>query len=426
MSSQDIHEVMGRGGPQVGRPAKTPPGKSGFEAKIVCCGPQGEDLEPDFDDARFWAEKVKATNTDPDEALTEVASGNIYTLIGEQSSKSGGQGSSYFVEGETGAQEMPSGTAEGEVVSLELDEDDHANDELVVRMVSDLLFVAGTAYAVTGQGGSMTPTDITSHDHVMITSKFDALAGTHTLTIGQMVDVVIIQDKTSPRVRRYYTTAMPWIVAFFFGGGFSAAGTIPVDGMAMILASRLTTFRSSPTQDDTMFFNRFAEFEGVIYGCGEATINSGAGDVAYTLVKWDEDAEEWVGVLIESGGPASLDAINDVIVWDDGGGDALYVCGVGVSNKPVWKFDGSTWVSLDFPVTGSHTGNVLKIWDDGGGEELYCGGFFIGATNEGSCLWNERIPKVMTWWWNRYDSMAVFTHIIILAWGVASPACNLN
>ncbi len=352
-----------------------------WQAKVVCAGPRGEDEDPDLTGPQYWVEKVYATNEDETDPLAMEIGQTRYTIIGEQDR------AGTFVVGEEVSQTVGAGTATGTVERIRLDDADHDNDQMVVLVTANH-FEVSAVEALTGATGSATVDDITSRDHVMVTNKAETITNTHYLELGQLVDVHVIRDETDPRFPRYYITLLPLIAAFYFGAGASAMGTIPVDGMAMILASRLTTFRTAPTQDNGMFFNRFAEFEGVIYGCGEATIDSGGGDVAYTLVRWDEDAEEWVGVLIEAGGPTSLDAINDVIVWDDGGGDALYVCGVGVSNKPVWKFNGAAWSSLDFPAAGSHTGNVLKIWDDGGGEELYCGGFFIGAANEGISRWN--------------------------------------
>ena len=74
-------------------------------------------------------------------------------------------------------------------------------------------------------------------------------------------------------------------------------------------------------------------------------------------------------------------------VFDDGGGEALFVGGTyttagGGAAKNIAKWDGSSWGAL-----GSGVGDplvfALTVFDDGGGAALYAGGEFTTAIDSG-------------------------------------------
>jgi len=82
-------------------------------------------------------------------------------------------------------------------------------------------------------------------------------------------------------------------------------------------------------------------------------------------------------------------------VYDDGGGEALYVGGAfdtagGVEAKNIAKWDGSSWSPLGSGLDGFV--NALKVHDDGGGEALYAGGLFTMAGGAGGVA-ASRIAK---------------------------------
>jgi trimeric autotransporter adhesin len=102
------------------------------------------------------------------------------------------------------------------------------------------------------------------------------------------------------------------------------------------------------------------------------------------LARWDGD--DWHSM--QTGAPvlgAQGPPISDVVLFDDGGGEALFVGGSftsfgGVAARHVAKFDGNTWSVAGS--TGGGDGNVraLCVHDDGqgGGSALYAGGTFLG------------------------------------------------
>jgi hypothetical protein len=75
--------------------------------------------------------------------------------------------------------------------------------------------------------------------------------------------------------------------------------------------------------------------------------------------------------------------------YDDGGGPALYAGGSftiagGVAANYIAKWNGSSWMPLGSGVSGSSCGegggvSALMVYDDGGGPALYAGGGFTFA-----------------------------------------------
>ncbi|MEK6676400.1 MAG: hypothetical protein AABZ47_12190, partial [Planctomycetota bacterium] len=124
-------------------------------------------------------------------------------------------------------------------------------------------------------------------------------------------------------------------------------------------------------------------------GSGDALYVGGsfsiAGDtMAANIAKWDGSSWSALGTGINGGSDifGRAYSVNALTVFNDGGGDALYVGGyftiagytVGAN---IAKWDGSTWSAL-----GSGTSRyvyALTVFDDGGGLALYAGGDFTTA-----------------------------------------------
>ncbi len=101
------------------------------------------------------------------------------------------------------------------------------------------------------------------------------------------------------------------------------------------------------------------------------------------IARWNGTAWSTVG-----GGttPNVAAPINDMVVFDDGGGSALYVGGEfatagGVSANNIARWDGIAWSDVGDGVTGGMDTAVhtLFVFDDGSGPALYAGGQFSTA-----------------------------------------------
>ncbi|MCP4655583.1 MAG: hypothetical protein GY856_09215 [bacterium] len=125
-----------------------------------------------------------------------------------------------------------------------------------------------------------------------------------------------------------------------------------------------------------------------------AVYDDGGGEVLYAggifeaadgmmvnnVVRWDGTA--WSAL----GSPAGVDgAVEALAVYDDGGGEALYVAGEftttagGLEVNNIARWDGTSWSALDGS-SGTGTSdriNTLLAYDDGGGEALYAGTTFV-------------------------------------------------
>lgn len=98
---------------------------------------------------------------------------------------------------------------------------------------------------------------------------------------------------------------------------------------------------------------------------------------------WAEYVVRWDGTTwFMAGELASV--VNQMIVWDDGGGPKLYGAGtMGIALEEggfcigVGRWEGSSWSRLGTCLNG--TGNALAVYDDGTAEAVYVGGGFFGA-----------------------------------------------
>lgn len=91
---------------------------------------------------------------------------------------------------------------------------------------------------------------------------------------------------------------------------------------------------------------------------------------------------------IRFGQPGADDEVTDSVVFDDGTGPALFICGKfvsvgGVHARGIAKWDGRHWSEVGGGLTGFNQSpawvGTLLVWDDGRGPALYAGGQFTYA-----------------------------------------------
>ena len=147
--------------------------------------------------------------------------------------------------------------------------------------------------------------------------------------------------------------------------GCTAARSLEVfddgTGPALYVGGRFTSVDGVPV-------NNLARWDGTSW------TNVGGGVIANTLCN----------VLLF--GEDELAPVGDMIVFDDGGGSALYVGGTfhqagSLAVDLIARWDGSTWTSVGGGMAGSAPDRVkcFALFDDGGGTDLYVGGRFYNA-----------------------------------------------
>lgn len=113
---------------------------------------------------------------------------------------------------------------------------------------------------------------------------------------------------------------------------------------------------------------------GILYAGGEFT--TAEGTVVNRVAQWD--GVSWTGLAsgVDDG------YVNDLAIYDDGTGAALYAGGSftsigGVTMNNIAKWDGVSWSPLS---TGTNDDvQALIVFDDGTGPALYAGGSFTNA-----------------------------------------------
>jgi hypothetical protein len=106
-------------------------------------------------------------------------------------------------------------------------------------------------------------------------------------------------------------------------------------------------------------------------------------------------APGWVQTFHGHAG-VQLGFVKDLESFDDGTGPALYACGMfetvnGVVTHGVARWDGGSWSALGSGVAASSSIRTLVVFDDGGGPALYAGGDFRtidGVSALGVAKWN--------------------------------------
>jgi len=173
--------------------------------------------------------------------------------------------------------------------------------------------------------------------------------------------------------------------ALYAGGGFTTQGGLPANRIAKWDGTSWSPLDgglggSSQTVDALVVFDD---------GGGPALYAAGgfywADDVAAKYVaKWD--GTSWSD--LDGGMELGLDPfVGALVVFDDGSGPALYAGGDftvagGVPASRIARWDGTSWSALGSGMnapTGSPDVRALAVFDDGGGPALYAGGDYLTA-----------------------------------------------
>ena len=162
------------------------------------------------------------------------------------------------------------------------------------------------------------------------------------------------------------------------------SGSVPVDPLELALGSCspswLPTFGGAPgTSQDVLSFVVFDDGGGPALYVG-GFFEAAGGVVARSIAKWD--GTSWTPL-----GSGLSGIVYDLAVFDDGGGPALHACGTfvsagGVTVNRIAKWNGSAWSALGTGLTtpaSSPAAFAMAVFDDGAGPDLYVGGTFTRA-----------------------------------------------
>jgi hypothetical protein len=144
-----------------------------------------------------------------------------------------------------------------------------------------------------------------------------------------------------------------------------------------------------------------------LYVAGNFTV---AGDVlASNIAKWD--GSSWSAL-----GSGTNEPVHALTVFDDGGGPALYAGGEftnagGVSASHIAKWDGSSWSAVASGTNGSVL--ALTVFDDGGGSALYAGGEFTIA-------WGADANYIAKWDGSSWSALGSGTSDTVLALAIVN------
>lgn len=133
----------------------------------------------------------------------------------------------------------------------------------------------------------------------------------------------------------------------------------------------------------------------ILYAGGSFTEISGV--EANRVAKWNGSG--WSALIGPGGNGVGQGDVNDLEVFDDGSGPALFVGGFfeeagGIQANGIAKWDGQDWSALVGPGgngVGEHWVRAMEVFDDGGGPDLYVGGSFEtagGVTVNNIARWN--------------------------------------
>jgi len=169
--------------------------------------------------------------------------------------------------------------------------------------------------------------------------------------------------------------------ALYITGQFAVAGAVAASNIARWDETAWEPLSGGLTSSDVSVGAALAVFDDgrgpALYAGGSFTHAGGVPAVG--LARWDGSAWEAVG-----GGPSGLfpTTVEEMLVYDDGSGPALYVSGRfdaigGVAANLIARWDGMAWSPLG---TGLNAvADSMHAFDDGTGMALYVGGGFTEA-----------------------------------------------
>jgi hypothetical protein len=158
--------------------------------------------------------------------------------------------------------------------------------------------------------------------------------------------------------------------ALFIAGRFDEAGTASVLNVAKWDGAAWTALRGGLTSVGVgkLYDARAAAvYAGTLVIAG--SFDTAGGAPAKNIAAWDGTSWSTLGDL----GTSPSHVVNDLLVYDDGSGPALYACGdfdvgVGAAVSNVARWDGATWSAVG---EVSNTTYDLAAFDDGTGLALY-------------------------------------------------------
>jgi len=174
--------------------------------------------------------------------------------------------------------------------------------------------------------------------------------------------------------------------ALYAGGFFTTAGGVTVNNIAKWDGTEWLALEG-PLGTGVTAFNRgvsalavYDDGSGVSLFLGGYFLSAGGVSVNY-IAKWD--GAEW-SALSGASGVGLNNIVLALAVYDDGGGDVLFVgggfttAGGGVSVNFIAKWNGTLWSDLPGYSNGGMNAYVrtLAVFDDGNGGLLYAGGDF--------------------------------------------------
>jgi hypothetical protein len=173
--------------------------------------------------------------------------------------------------------------------------------------------------------------------------------------------------------------------ALYAGGTFTTDGGVALSHIARwdgSVWSPLPGPRGTGVNGEVNALIAFDNGTGpALYAGGEFTTAGGL--KAYNIAKWDGTALSPLFLPSSAGMNAT---VNELTVFDDGSGPALYAGGSfttagGVSAHRIARWDGVAWSTMTgFPATGvSSAVFAMTVFDDGTGPALYAGGQFRTA-----------------------------------------------
>lgn len=160
--------------------------------------------------------------------------------------------------------------------------------------------------------------------------------------------------------------------ALFAGGQFTFSGVSPVAYVAQWSGGSWSAVGGG-TNASVSALEMYDPGTGTrLYVGGNFTTVGATPLSAERIASWDFANWSALGVGIDS-------PVEDLVVWDDGGGADLYVAHFAESDIERW--DGASWSSIEGL---SATPFVLVVHDDGAGESLWAGGWFTVAGGKGA------------------------------------------
>lgn len=165
----------------------------------------------------------------------------------------------------------------------------------------------------------------------------------------------------------------------YAGGSYTQIGGVAANRVAHWDGSTWNALGSGLSNNECY---AIASYGGDLYAAGYFDLAGGVAGTA-KLARWDGSNWQSIGAQLE----LFSNQLWDLVPWDDGNGEALYIAGNfqnvgGVTGANfIAKWDGTQFSALGAPIGGGVPLIVFTayVWDDGNGEALYIGGRFLSV-----------------------------------------------